>query len=126
MSAAFPPDTLDGLRTARTVVVETSKGPDRPVHETVIWIVVDREDRVLVRSVRGGRGRWFRELVAHPNGALHVGGTRIAVHAVPAVDADRIAACTAALSMKYRTSRGSLASMVRDEVLDATLELHPA
>ena len=125
MSLQFPSATLDTLRTARTVVIETSGGPDRTVHETVIWIVVDSDDRVLVRSVRGRRGRWFRELVAHPVGALHVGETRTPIHAEPATDADRIGACTAALAMKYRTSRGSLASMVRDDVLDATLELHP-
>ena len=126
MTASFPAATIDALRSARTVVVETSAGPDQPVHETVIWLVVDRDDRVLVRSVRGRRGRWFRELVAHPNGTLQVAGTSVAVSAEPATDDERIGACTAALAMKYRTSRASLASMVRDEILDATLELHPA
>ena len=126
MTAAFPAATLDALRSARTVVIETSAGPGRLVHETVIWVVVDRDERVLVRSVRGRRGRWFRELVAHPTGTLQVAGTSIAVSAEPATEEGRIGACTAALAMKYRTSRASLASMVRDEILDATLELHPA
>ena len=125
MSAPFPASTLDALRSARTVVVETSGGADRPVHEAVIWIVVDPEDRVLVRSVRGQRGRWYRELVAHPVGALRTGETRAAVRAERATDPERIGACTAALAIKYRGSRASLASIVRDEVLDATLELHP-
>jgi hypothetical protein len=122
----FPPPTLDAFRAARTVVIETSAGAGGSVHRTVIWIVVDTEDRVLVRSVRGGRGRWYRELIANPSGAIHVAGTRIPVVAEPAADAARVASCTAALTAKFRTSRGSLASMVRDEILDTTLELRPA
>jgi hypothetical protein len=119
----FGPTALDAIRAARTVVIETAAAPGHQAHETVIWIVVDDEDRVLVRSVRGGRGRWYRELRANPAGAIHVAGTRLAVMAEPAADAGRVAACSTALAAKYRTSRGSLASMVRDEILDATLEL---
>ena len=120
---AFPPVVLDALRAARTVVIETSAGADAPVHRTIIWIVVDDEDRVLVRSVRGGRGRWSRELLANPSGAIDLGGVRIPIVAEAAGDAARVASCSAALSAKYRTSRGSLASMIRDEVLETTLEL---
>jgi hypothetical protein len=120
----FPTVVLDARRAARTVEIETSAGAGRPVHRAVIWIVVDDDDeRVLVRSVRGERGRWYRELLANPSGAVHVAGTRIPVVADPAGDAARVTACSAALTAKYRTSRGSLASMVRDEVLDTTLEL---
>ena len=122
----FAPPAQDAFRTARTVVIETSAGPNRPIHRTVIWIVVDDADRVLVRSVRGTRGRWYRELLASPDGAVHVAGTRIPVIAVPAQDAERVASCSAALAAKYRTSRGSVASMLRDEILDTTLELRPA
>ncbi len=124
--SAFSAPALEAIGRARTVVIETSAGEGLPVHRTVIWIVVDLEGRVLVRSVRGARGRWFRELLANPAGGLDVGGTRIPVSAVAADDPGRIAACSAALAVKYRTSRGSLASMVRDEVLAATLELRPA
>ena len=122
---AFPPVVLDALRAARTVEIETSAGAGRPIHRAVIWIVV-HEERVLVRSVRGDRGRWYRELLANPSGAVHVAGTRIPVVAQPAGDAARVASCSAALTAKYRTSLGSLASMVRDEVLETTLELRPA
>jgi len=122
----FAPSTLDALRAARTVVIESSAAVDRPTHMTPIWIVVDDDNRVLVRSVRGRRGRWYRELLANPSGAVHIAGTRIPVVAEPASDAARVAAYTAAVAAKYRTSRGSLASMVRDEILDATLELLPA
>lgn len=122
----FAPVVLDALRIARTVEIETSAGPGRPVHRTVIWIVVDDEGRVFVRSVRGRRGRWYRELLANPSGAVHIAGTRIAASAEPAPHAARVAACSAALAAKYATSRGSLAAMVAADVLETTLELRPA
>lgn len=122
----FPAVVLDALRTARTVEVETSAGVGGPIHRAVIWIVVDDAERVLVRSVRGARGRWYRELVAHPSGAVGVAGTRIPVIAEPAGDAARVGSCSAALMRKYRTSQGSLGSMLLDDVLEATLELRPA
>ena len=119
----FAPSTLDALRVARTVEIETSDGSGGRVHRAVIWIVVDDEDRVLVRSVRGTRGRWYRELLTNPTGAVHLAGIRIGIVAEPAADPARVASCSAALTAKYRTSRGSLASMVRDEILETTLEL---
>ena len=121
--SAFDSSTLDMLREARTIRIETSRGADSPVHETPIWVVVDERDRVLVRSEFGDRGRWYRELKANPDGAIHVGSNRIPVRAEHAPDPDRVDACSRALSAKYRTSRGSLAMMVREEILDSTLEL---
>jgi hypothetical protein len=123
--SGFEAGQLEEMRAARTIRIETSRGPDSPVHETIIWVVVDEDDRVFVRSEYGERGRWFRELLANPAGAVHVGSTRIPVRAERAADPDRVAACSRGLSAKYRTSRGSLAMMLRDEVLEATLELHP-
>ena len=124
--SGFDPDALEAMRTVRTIEIETSRGPGRPVHQTTVWIVVDEAERAFVRSEFGERGRWFRELLANPSGAVHVGSTRIPIHAEHAADPDRIAACSRALSAKYRTSRGSLAVMLRDEVLESTLQLHPA
>jgi hypothetical protein len=121
----FDAATLDALRAARTVRIETSRGAGQPVHDTVIWLVVDESGRALVRSVRGGRGRWYRELVANPEGAVMVSGSRIEVRAEPATDPDRIEACSDALRAKYSRAGQSLASMLRDEVLDTTLELMP-
>lgn len=118
--------SLEALRQARTVRIETTRGPGSPVHETIVWIVVDPADRVLVRCERGERGRWYRELIANPAGAVQLGSIRIPVRAEHAADPDRVAACSRALSAKYASSRGSLATMLRDEVLEATLELHPA
>jgi hypothetical protein len=124
--SGFDPDALEAMRTAQTIKIETSRGPGRPVHETIVWIVVDEAARAFVRSEFGERGRWFRELLANPSGAVHVGSTRIPVRAEHAADSDRVDACSRALSAKYRTSRGSLAMMLREEVLKSTLELHPA
>jgi hypothetical protein len=123
--SGFALDDATGMRKTSLVEIETSRGPGATVHRTVIWIVADEDGRAFVRSVRGARGRWYRELVANPAGAVHVGGRRIAVRAAPADEAG-IEACSRLLSEKYRTSRASLASMLREETLDTTLELEPA
>ncbi len=86
----FDPELLLALRGARTVRIETSAGAGRPVHEAIIWVVVDDAGRVLVRSWRGERGRWFRELRANPAGAVRVGPRRVPVHAELAADPVRI------------------------------------
>jgi hypothetical protein len=126
VTASFAAPLIDELRTTRTVRVETSRAAGRPTHRTIIWIVVDEEDRVLVRSVRGSRGRWYRDLLAHPTGVLEVGEVRVDVRAEPAGDPDRVGACSRALAAKYPRAGASLASMLVPEVLDATLELHRA
>ena len=121
----FAGETRELIDRAREVDIETRRSADARLHKTVIWIVVDHAGRVLVRSVRGTRGRWYRELVAHPYGAINVAGRRIAVRAAPATDPDRIEACSEGLRRKYRTARASLAAMLVDDILETTLELHP-
>jgi hypothetical protein len=123
--SGFALDDATRLRKTALVEIETSRGEGAAVHRTVIWIVADEAGRAFVRSVRGGRGRWYRELVANPTGAVFVGGHRIPVRAAPADEAG-IEACSRLLAEKYPTQRASLASMLRDEVLDTTLELEPA
>lgn len=123
--SGFALDDATRMRNARTVRIETSAGAGKPVHRAIIWIVVDETGRAYVRSWLGERGRWYRELVANPTGAVHVDGRRIAVRATRA-DAEGIETCSRLLREKHRTSRASLASMLRDEVLDTTLELEPA
>jgi hypothetical protein len=121
--SAFDSTTLDLLREARTIRIETSRGAHSPVHQTPVWVVVDEGGRVFVRSELGDRGRWYRELRANPDGAVLVGSTRIPVRAEHAPDPDRVDACSRALSAKYKSSRGSLAIMLQEEILDSTLEL---
>jgi hypothetical protein len=64
--STFDPELRLALRGARTVRIETSAGPGRPVHRAIIWVVVDETGRVLVRSWLGERGRWYRELRVNP------------------------------------------------------------
>jgi hypothetical protein len=123
--SAFAADVAARFRKAATVTIETSAGADAPVHRTIIWIVADEGGRAFVRSVRGHRGRWYRELVGNPSGAVFVGGQRIPVRAAPADEAG-IEVCSRLLREKHATARASLASMLRDEILDTTLELAPA
>jgi Uncharacterized protein conserved in bacteria (DUF2255) len=123
--SGFRLDHAKLLRDAKTVTIETSAGAGEATHRAIIWIVVDETGRAFVRSWLGARGRWYRELVANPAGTLIAGNRRISLRAAQA-DADGIEACSRLLSGKYKTSRASLASMLRDEVLDTTLELEPA
>ena len=120
----FSPEILDALRGAEEVDIETQAAPDAPVHRTIIWVMVDDQERVLIRSVRGSRGRWYREALAHPNCALSVGEVDVQVRAEPAADPDRVAAASAQLAVKY-AGDPSLGSMLRADVLETTLELLP-
>ena len=56
----FNADTLNQLRAAREVSIRTEKHPNSAV---VIWVVV-ADDPVFVRSWRGTKGRWYRDLAA--------------------------------------------------------------
>jgi hypothetical protein len=125
MTSTFSADALAAMRDADIVVIETSSAPGRAVRETVIWIVVDDQDRPFVRSVRGARGRWYRDLVANPSGGLRIGEMRVPIVGEAASDAARVDACSEALRAKYRTQRASLAAMLLEETLPTTLELRP-
>jgi hypothetical protein len=111
------------LETVREVDIETSRAPDSPPRRTPIWIVVEGGD-VFIRSLRGSRGRWYRDLVANPKATLHVDGEAVPVRAVDASDPESVERATAGLRNKYPASR-SLDSMLRDEMIDATLRLEP-
>jgi hypothetical protein len=58
--ANFDVDTLHELRELQEVAIQTEKHPETAV---VIWVVV-ADDEVFVRSVRGPKGRWYRDLAA--------------------------------------------------------------
>jgi hypothetical protein len=123
---SFDPDTLRLIDGAREVRIETSRDEDAPAHRRTIWVVT-MDGSVFVRSVRGGKGRWYREVSANPAAALHVGGDRIPVRAVPVTDDATIAAVSEAYREKYgRTSPGSTRAMVQPETLPTTLRLEPA
>ena len=111
------------LETVPEVDIETRRSDDAPVHRTTIWAVVDGDD-VFVRSLRGTAGRWYRELTANPAAVLHVTGEPVPVQAFAANDPDTVERATAGYRRKYADSP-HLDSMIRDEILAATLRLEP-
>lgn len=121
--AAFDADTLARVRGTKRVRIET-RGRNGEAHRAIIWVVVDPSDRVLIRSWRGAGARWYREAVAAGQAALVVDRSELAVRVEVATDADRIDACSRELLAKYAGDPAAK-SMVRDEVLDTTLELRP-
>jgi hypothetical protein len=111
------------LETAEETDIETSLGPGAPVHRTTVWPVVEAGD-VYIRSLRGESGRWFREALANPEVVLHVAGAALPARAVHAPDPNSIAAASSGLQRKYADSP-YLESMIRDEILAATLRFEP-
>jgi hypothetical protein len=120
---SFKPDELALLEQAEEVDIET-QAPEGPAHRATIWIVVD-QGSAYVRSVRGPAGRWYRELLANPAGALHVGRRRLPVTAIPAADPDSVERVSKALRRKYKGVTG-LSSMLKSDTFPTTLRLEPA
>jgi hypothetical protein len=118
--AKFDAGTLSALRDLREVAIRTEKHADSAV---VIWVVV-ADDEVFVRSVRGSKGRWYRDLVADGLATLEFSGRRLAVQAVPASDTDAIERASREFLRKYASSPYAQ-SIVRAEVLPTTLRLEP-
>ena len=121
----FPDLLLTRFDVAKEVDIETlQQGPDGTIHKVTIWIVV-HDGAPYVRSVRGKKGRWFRELVARKQGVLHVGTRKVPVRPVAVTLPEMIDQVSAALWRKYPKS-ASLFSMLRLVTLDTTLRLDPA
>ncbi|MGH2462108.1 MAG: DUF2255 family protein [Candidatus Limnocylindria bacterium] len=120
----FAPDTLDRLRTTKTARIETRASSSAPVHRTTIWVVVDDQDRVLIRTYLGPRSRWYREARANPECVLWLGRDSVPVRADAAVDPDRIAAASRGYEVKY-VGDPSVRGMVAEAQLPTTLELLP-
>lgn len=126
MSDSFDAETLQLLDETDEVRIETRRDADAPEHRTIVWVVVV-DGGVFVRSVRGPKGRWFREIQAYPEGALHVGDRRIPVRATPASDAPATEAVSEAIRSKYEERWPEpTAAMMRPDVLPTTLRLKPA
>jgi hypothetical protein len=123
MSSGFAADALALLRHEQKVRIETARSEAGPRHKTTLWVVVDPQNRVLIRSYRGATARWYREAIARPDCRLHVAGRELEVRAIVADDAERVAACSDALRLKYAGQAG-IRSMVSAH-LETTLELVP-
>ena len=126
MNDTFDAETLRLLDETKEVRIETRREGDSPEHRTIIWVVVV-EGEVFVRSVRGQRGRWYREISSNPEGALHVHNDRLPVRAASATEEATVDAVSAAFKSKYQqSSPASTEAMVRPETLPTTLKLSPA
>lgn len=122
--SGFSEVALRKLDETKEVDVET-RSADGELHSVIIWIVV--VDGVpYVRSVRGPKGRWFRELMARKGGAIKVGRVRYPLRPVLVKDGATNELVSQAIRTKYRTSKASVAAMVRPEVLATTARLEPA
>jgi hypothetical protein len=124
MATAFDDQVIQLLAEIEEVEIETRAGPDAPSHRVTIWIVVDG-DAAYIRSVRGARGRWYREARAYPQAVLYAGEQKLSVHLEPVSDAATIARVSDAVLRKYVQWPNDARAMVRDEVLGTTLRLHP-
>jgi hypothetical protein len=116
----FDADTLRALRDMREVRIRTEKHPKTAV---VIWVVV-ADDEVFVRSWRGDKGRWYRDLAAGGAATLEFAGRRLAVQAVPVNDPAAIDRTSREFLRKYQPSSHA-PEMVRSEILSTTLRLEP-
>jgi hypothetical protein len=119
----FSPDDLELLANEEEVRIET-RAADGTAHRTIIWVVVDEGD-VFVRSVRGTRGRWYREALADPDVAIQADHRRLPARAIHAPDPDSVARTSAALVRKYAGIPG-LEPMMQPNVLQTTMCLEPA
>jgi hypothetical protein len=124
MATAFDDQVMQLLASLDEVDIETRAGVDAPAHRVTIWVVVDG-DAAYVRSVRGTRGRWYREATAYPEAVLHAGGRTLPVQIERVSDAATIARVSDAFLQKYVRWPNDARAMVRDEVLATTLRLQP-
>ena len=86
--------------------------------------MVVKGDEVFVRSFRGAKGRWYRDLAKGGPATLEVGRRKIAVQAIPANDPVSIERASREFLRNYRSSSHAQA-MVQPELLATTLRLEP-
>jgi len=124
MPDRFDAGDLEVLAGAEEIEIETAAHEGAPRHRTIIWVVVDDEERVLIRSYRGGSARWFREALANPSVTIHVDGRAISAAVVVANDEERIESASRGFHRKYPNDP-AMPAMLSDAVLSTTLELTP-
>jgi hypothetical protein len=118
--AKFNAETLGELRGVQEVMIRTEKHPNSAV---VIWVVV-ADDEVFVRSWRGAKGGWYKDLAAGGAATLEFAGRQLAVQAIPASDQAAVARASREFLRKYQRSTHAQ-EMVRSETLPTTLRLEP-
>lgn len=121
---SFPEPVLEQFDAARIIEIGWARAAEETAY-VPIWVVVV-DGAPYVRSVRGARGRWYRELLARREGVVRVGSSSWKVRPARVSSESVIREVSAALERKYRGSRASLQSMLRSETLPTTLRLEPA
>src|ERR1700726_1555530 len=116
----FDADILCELRDLQEVAIRTEKHPNTAV---VIWVAVADEE-VFVRSVRGAKGRWYRDLAAGGPATLEFAGRRLAGQGPPGSDPEAGARASREFLRKYQRSTHAQ-EMVRSETLPTTMRLEP-
>ena len=106
------------------LAVDVGRRVKKPGSAIAIWVVVSSTD-VFGRSVRGTKGRWYRDLANGGPAMLEFNGEQLAVQASPATDAGSVERASQEFLSKYRSSPYA-ASIVRQDVLETTLRLEPA
>ena len=119
----FRQTDLHDLDIAREVRIETHAPQGEDVHSTIVWVVVDGGE-VFVRSVRGERGRWYREAMARHDVTVDDEGRRLETVAIPVSDPESVGRVDAAINRKYANDPGH-SSMLTPEAQQATLRLEP-
>lgn len=121
----FASDLIDRFNASREVDIETlGRSGERRV--ATIWIVTDGTD-VFVRSVRGERGRWYRDLVATPSGVVRIGSDRVEVRGTVTSDPASVALVSDLFRTKYgKRSPASTQAMLQPHTLETNLRLDPA
>ncbi len=119
---SFSTEDLALLDDAQEVEIET-QAPDKAARRTVVWVVVD-DGEAFVRTYKGPGSRWYRDVVANPAVAIHVGDKRLPASAIAATDPDSVERTSAGFLRKYAADPAAQA-MVRPEVLETTLRLEP-
>src|SRR4051794_2449587 len=84
--AQFDQQTLRKLHDLQEVAIRT---PKHPASAVTIWVVVSGAE-VFVRSVRGTKGRWYRDLANGGTATLEFNGEQLPVQTIPAIDATSI------------------------------------
>jgi hypothetical protein len=116
----FDRNTLSELRDVEEIAIRTGKHPDTAV---TIWVTV-ADGEVFVRSVRGPKGRWYKDLAAGGPATVEFDGRRLEVQAIPASDSATVDRASREYLKKYQASPYAQ-SMVRADVLPTTLRLEP-
>ncbi len=119
---AWDPELLALIDQEAEVDIDTTAA-DGATHRATIWAVVAAGD-VFIRSWKGDRGRWYREIRERPEAVLHVAGRAVRVRAEAATDPASIELVSDGLTAKYgRRSPESTAGMLLPATLPTTLRV---